>query len=114
MIHRDLTLHWLPFSNLSSAVTPPQAEFHQAVYEVLLTIAPLAQRHPEYADLAIIDRIVEPERQLQFRVPWADDKGNIHVNRGFRVEYNSALGPYKGGLRLPPLRQPVDHQVPRL
>ena len=58
---------------------PAQAEFHQAVYEVLLTIAPLAERHPEYADLAIIDRIVEPERQLQFRVPWADDKGNIHV-----------------------------------
>ena len=81
---------------------PAQAEFHQAVYEVLLTIAPLAERHPEYADLAIIDRIVEPERQIQFRVPWADDKGNIHVNRGFRVEYNSALGPYKGGLRFHP------------
>ena len=79
-----------------------QAEFHQAVYEVLLTIAPLAERHPEYADLSIIDRIVEPERQIQFRVPWADDKGNIHVNRGFRVEYNSALGPYKGGLRFHP------------
>ena len=81
---------------------PAQAEFHQAVYEVLLTIAPLAERHPEYADLAIIDRIVEPERQLQFRVPWADDKGNIHVNRGFRVQFNSALGPYKGGLRFHP------------
>ena len=81
---------------------PAQAEFHQAVYEVLLTIAPLAERHPEYADLSIIDRIVEPERQIQFRVPWADDKGNIHVNRGFRVEYNSALGPYKGGLRFHP------------
>ena len=81
---------------------PAQAEFHQAVYEVLLTIAPLAERHPEYADLAIIDRIVEPERQIQFRVPWADDKGNIHVNRGFRVQFNSALGPYKGGLRFHP------------
>ena len=81
---------------------PAQAEFHQAVYEVLLTIAPLAERHPEYADLAIIDRIVEPERQLQFRVPWADDKGNIRVNRGFRVQFNSALGPYKGGLRFHP------------
>ena len=81
---------------------PAQAEFHQAVYEVLLTIAPLAERHPEYADLAIIDRIVEPERQLQFRVPWADDKGNLHVNRGFRVQFNSALGPYKGGLRFHP------------
>ena len=81
---------------------PAQAEFHQAVYEVLLTIAPLAERHPEYADLAIIDRIVEPERQLQFRVPWADDLGNIRVNRGFRVQFNSALGPYKGGLRFHP------------
>jgi len=81
---------------------PAQAEFHQAVYEVLLTIAPLVERHPEYADLAVIDRIVEPERQIQFRVPWADDKGGLHVNRGFRVQFNSALGPYKGGLRFHP------------
>ena len=81
---------------------PAQAEFHQAVYEVLLTIAPLAQRHPEYADLSILDRIIEPERQILFRVPWADDRGAIHVNRGFRVEFNSALGPYKGGLRFHP------------
>ena len=81
---------------------PAQAEFHQAVYEVLLTIAPLAQRHPEYADLSVLDRIIEPERQILFRVPWADDRGAIHVNRGFRVEFNSALGPYKGGLRFHP------------
>ena len=81
---------------------PAQAEFHQAVYEVLLTIAPLVERHPEYADLSVIDRVVEPERQLLFRVPWTDDAGRVHVNRGFRVEYNSALGPYKGGLRFHP------------
>ena len=81
---------------------PAQAEFHQAVYEVLLTIAPLVERHPEYADLSVIDRVVEPERQLLFRVPWTDDAGRVRVNRGFRVEYNSALGPYKGGLRFHP------------
>ena len=68
---------------------------------------------PSTPDLAIIDRIVEPERQIQFRVPWADDKGNIHVNRGFRVEYNSALGPYKGGLRFHHRQRPANHQVPR-
>ena len=81
---------------------PAQPEFHQAVYEVLLTIAPLAEKHPEYADLAIFNRVVEPERQLMFRVPWADDSGRIHVNRGYRVEFNSAIGPYKGGLRFHP------------
>lgn len=81
---------------------PEQAEFHQAVYEVLLTIAPLAEKKPEYADLAIFDRVVEPERQLMFRVPWTDDAGRIRVNRGYRVEFNSAIGPYKGGLRFHP------------
>ena len=81
---------------------PAQAEFHQAVYEVLLTIAPLVERHPEYADLSVIDRVVEPERQLLFRVPWTDDAGRVRVNRGMRVEFNSALGPYKGGLRFHP------------
>lgn len=79
-----------------------QPEFHQAVYEVLLTIAPLVERKLEYADLAIYDRIVEPERQIMFRVPWMDDSGKIHVNRGYRVEFNSAIGPYKGGLRFHP------------
>ncbi|MDC4233804.1 NADP-specific glutamate dehydrogenase [Actinomyces sp. B33] len=81
---------------------PGQAEFHQAVFEVLLTIAPLAERKPEYADLEIFSRIVEPERQIMFRVPWADDAGRVRVNRGYRVEFNSALGPYKGGLRFHP------------
>lgn len=81
---------------------PHQGEFHQAVFEVLSTLTPLVTRKPEYQDLAIFERIVEPERQLMFRVPWSDDQGRIHVNRGFRVQFNSALGPYKGGLRFHP------------
>lgn len=81
---------------------PHQGEFHQAVFEVLSTLTPLVARKPEYQDLAIFERIVEPERQLMFRVPWSDDQGRIHVNRGFRVQFNSALGPYKGGLRFHP------------
>ena len=81
---------------------PHQGEFHQAVFEVLSTLTPLVARKPEYQDLAILERIVEPERQLMFRVPWSDDQGRIHVNRGFRVQFNSALGPYKGGLRFHP------------
>ncbi|WP_026459548.1 NADP-specific glutamate dehydrogenase [Schaalia vaccimaxillae] len=81
---------------------PSQPEFHQAVFEVLLTIAPLAERKPEYADASIYERIVEPERQILFRIPWTDDAGNVHVNRGYRVQFNSAIGPYKGGLRLHP------------
>ena len=81
---------------------PHQGEFHQAVFEVLSTLTPLVARKPEYQDLAIFERIVEPERQLMFRVPWSDDQGRIHVNRGFRVQFNSALAPYKGGLRFHP------------
>ena len=81
---------------------PHQGEFHQAVFEVLSTLTPLVTRKPEYQDLAIFERIVEPERQLMFRVPWSDDQGRIHVNRGFRVQFNSVLGPYKGGLRFHP------------
>ncbi|GII81671.1 glutamate dehydrogenase [Sphaerisporangium rufum] len=81
---------------------PGEAEFHQAVREVLESIAPVVDRHPEYAESRIIERICEPERQIIFRVPWEDDRGRVHVNRGFRVEFNSALGPYKGGLRFHP------------
>lgn len=81
---------------------PHQGEFHQAVFEVLSTLTPLVTRKPEYQDLAIFERITEPERQVMFRVPWSDDQGQIHVNRGFRVQFNSALGPYKGGLRFHP------------
>ncbi len=81
---------------------PDQKEFHQAVREVLESIEPVLQKHPEYLKANVLDRIVEPERQIIFRVPWTDDSGNIHVNRGFRIEFNSAIGPYKGGLRLHP------------
>jgi glutamate dehydrogenase (NADP+) len=81
---------------------PGEPEFLQAVFEVLLSLGPLAQRRPEYAQWSILQRMCEPERQIIFRVPWVDDSGAVQVNRGFRVEFNSALGPYKGGLRFHP------------
>lgn len=79
---------------------PHQPEFHQACLEVLETLGPAIEAHPEYAP--IVERLCEPERIIQFRVPWVDDAGNHHVNRGFRVQYNGAIGPYKGGLRFHP------------
>ena len=78
---------------------PGEEEFHQAVKEVLESLDPVLDKYPEFAEQKIIERICEPERQIIFRVPWMDDKGQVHINRGFRVEFNSALGPYKGGLR---------------
>ncbi|MGC2997563.1 NADP-specific glutamate dehydrogenase [Streptomyces sp. G35A] len=81
---------------------PAEPEFHQAAREVLETLAPVLAARPEYADPGLVERLVEPERQIMFRVPWQDDRGRVHVNRGFRVEFNSALGPYKGGLRFHP------------
>lgn len=81
---------------------PDQREYHQAVREVLAYIRPVLDRHPEFRRLAVMERMVEPERTIVFRVPWMDDAGEIHVNRGFRVEMNSAIGPYKGGLRFHP------------
>ncbi|HLS15126.1 MAG TPA: NADP-specific glutamate dehydrogenase [Beutenbergiaceae bacterium] len=81
---------------------PGEPEFHQAVKEVFESLEVLQGKHPEYAANAILMRLCEPERQIIFRVPWVDDAGNVQVNRGFRVEYNSALGPYKGGLRFHP------------
>jgi glutamate dehydrogenase (NADP+) len=81
---------------------PGEDEFHQAVREVLESIGPVLAKQPELADHKIIERICEPERQVIFRVPWQDDRGEIHINRAFRVEFNSALGPYKGGLRFHP------------
>ncbi len=81
---------------------PAELEFHQSVYEVLSSLGPVAAKHPEYLDRKIIERICEPERQIIFRVPWQDDAGQVHINRGLRVEFNSALGPYKGGLRFHP------------
>lgn len=79
-----------------------EIEFHQAVYEVLTSLGPVVDQHPEYSDTAIIRRLFEPERQIIFRVPWIDDAGAEQINRGFRVEFNSALGPFKGGLRFHP------------
>ena len=79
-----------------------ETEFHQAVYEVLHSLGPVVHKHPDYADSAVIRRLCEPERQIIFRVPWIDDSGAVQINRGFRVEFNSALGPYKGGLRFHP------------
>jgi len=79
---------------------PEQPEFHQAVWEVLESLGPALERHPEYVDM--VKRVVEPERLIHFRVPWVDDNGNEHVNRGFRIQFNGAIGPYKGGLRFHP------------
>lgn len=82
--------------------SPAQAEFYQAAQEVLVSLRPLVEKYPKYKEHKIIERIVEPERQILFRINWIDDNGNIHVNKGYRIEFNSALGPYKGGLRFHP------------
>ncbi len=81
---------------------PGEPEFHQAVHEVLESLQPVIDRHPEYISSGVLERIVEPERQVIFRVPWVNDQGEVQVNRGFRVQFNSAIGPYKGGLRFHP------------
>ena len=81
---------------------PGETEFHQAVREVLESLGPVVAKHPQYTDAEVIRRLCEPERQIIFRVPWTDDAGRVQLNRGFRVEFNSALGPYKGGLRFHP------------
>ena len=81
---------------------PHENEFQQAVSEVMLSIKPVMDRNPEYSSAKILERLVEPERVIMFRVPWMDDQGEVHVNRGFRIEMNSAIGPYKGGLRFHP------------
>ncbi|MDO5727360.1 MAG: NADP-specific glutamate dehydrogenase [Bowdeniella nasicola] len=83
-------------------VNPAEPEFQQAVHEVLDTLSPVLKRHREFVDAGVLERLVEPERQYIFRVPWVDDDGKIHVNRGYRIGFNSALGPYKGGLRFHP------------
>jgi len=90
------TMAWVKAKN------PAQPEFHQAVEEVIESLEVVLQKHPEYAKAKIVERIIEPERLIMFRVPWVDDQGDIHVNRGFRIEMNSAIGPYKGGLRFHP------------
>ena len=81
---------------------PGEKEFHQAATEILLTLKPVIEKHPEYEKAALLERFVEPERTILFRVPWVDDAGVVHVNKGYRVQFNSAIGPYKGGLRFHP------------
>lgn len=88
--------------NEVKAKNPNEPEFHQAVQEVFETLTPVLKKHPEYEAARILERMVEPERVIIFRVPWQDDRGQIHINRGYRIEMNSALGPYKGGLRFHP------------
>ncbi len=81
---------------------PDEPEFHQAATEILTSLAPVLERHSEYEKAALLERFTEPERTVIFRVPWVDDRGTVHVNRGYRVQFNSAIGPYKGGLRFHP------------
>ena len=84
------------------ARNPGEKEFHQAATKILLTLEPVINAHPEYEKAALLERFTEPERTILFRVPWVDDNGNVHVNKGYRVQFNSAIGPYKGGLRFHP------------
>ena len=84
------------------AKNPSEPEFHQAVQEVVESLSLVLDQHPEYRKAKILERIIEPERVIMFRVPWQDDQGELHVNRGFRIQMNSAIGPYKGGLRFHP------------
>lgn len=84
------------------AKNPSEVEFHQAVHEVVESLIPYIEEHPKYKEGKILERMVEPERVILFRVPWLDDKGDVQINKGFRIEMNSAIGPYKGGLRFHP------------
>ena len=90
------------FMETVKAKNPNEPEFHQAVEEVAMTLIPYINEHPEYEEAKILERMVEPERVVMFRVPWVDDKGEIQINRGYRIQMNSAIGPYKGGLRVHP------------
>ena len=90
------------FMQQVTAKNPEQKEFHQAVHEVVSSLEPVLERHPEFKKAKIMERMVEPERTILFRVPWQDDRGEVQINRGMRVEFNSAIGPYKGGLRFHP------------
>ncbi len=90
------------YIELAKKRNPGEEEFHQTVEEVLESIAPVLEAHPEYVEAGIVERLIEPERGISFRVPWVDDEGKVQVNRGYRYEFNSAIGPYKGGLRFAP------------
>ena len=82
--------------------SPGQDEFHQAAEEVLHSLEPLFEKYPKYKENKVLERLVEPERQIMFRVTWVDDKGEIQINKGYRIQFSSTLGPYKGGLRFHP------------
>src|SRR4030042_5655 len=88
--------------NEVKAKNPAEPEFHQAVQEVVESLALVLDKHPEYRSQKILERIIEPERVILFRVPWVDDQGEVHINKGYRIQMNSAIGPYKGGLRFHP------------
>lgn len=90
------------FMGMIKAKNPGENEFHQAVQEVSESLIPFIEDNPKYKHAKILERIAEPERTIIFRVPWLDDKGDVQINRGFRIEMNSAIGPYKGGLRFHP------------
>ncbi|MGE4357392.1 MAG: Glu/Leu/Phe/Val dehydrogenase dimerization domain-containing protein, partial [Candidatus Omnitrophota bacterium] len=90
------------FMRMVISKNPNEPEFHQAVREVVESVADFIEKNPKYKEYKILERMVEPERVIIFRVPWVDDKGEIHVNRGYRIEMNSAIGPYKGGIRFHP------------
>ena len=90
------------FTQWVKDLNPGESEFLQAVEEVAEIIIPIIDKYPRFKNRKILERMIEPERVITFRVPWIDDKGNIHVNRGYRIEMNSAIGPYKGGLRFHP------------
>jgi len=93
---------------------PGQPEFLQAVTEVMESLWPFITQHPRYAQHALLERLVEPERVIMFRVSWVDDHGEVQVNRGYRIQHSSAIGPYKGGLPFPPLGESLHPQVSRL
>ena len=90
------------FMGLVKSKNKGEVEFHQAVHEVIESLWDFLKDHPHYLHAKVLDRMIEPERVIQFRVPWTNDRGDVEVNRGFRVEFNSAIGPYKGGLRFHP------------
>ena len=105
------------FMDMVKARNPNEPEFHQAVHEVVETIWEEYNKNPRMVKAKILERIVEPERVISFRVPWVDDKGEVQVNRGYRVQFNSAIGPYKGGIRFHPsvnLSKPRNLRIERL
>ena len=90
------------YIELAKTRNPNEPEFHQTIEEVLGSLEPVLKKHPEYIKSGLIERLIEPERLVSFRVTWVDDKGKVQVNRGYRCQFNSAIGPYKGGLRFAP------------